>query len=236
MSKAPRLESMENTMSRLDFFLCAVALCSLVGCGDDGGTTGDTGVGDTGVVDTGVVDTGTPDTSTPDAGMDSGPTDPCASDDATMTVGCNGAILGATQADDALFGGCTPDAEDPRGSCTDADAVCYAYDADLEETARGVCVPPCSPNGSTYVNTSTCPMGTRCFDFGDGEGYCFADCNTAADCVSGQCDGDNSCVGGESTIMDGGVDGGEGGVDGGSDAGEGGVDGGMDAGDAGDAA
>jgi hypothetical protein len=186
------------------------ALVFIAACGDDGRPT-DTGMSD-GATDTGTdtspTDTGRPDTNRPDTSMDAPPADPCSTDDATSTVECNGVIMGAGAADDELFGLCVPDPDSDVGSCADAMALCYAFDADLEASARGVCVPPCAPNGTTYVNTSTCPSGSRCFDFGDGVGYCFADCDAPADCTSGQCDGDNSCVGGDGMMTDGGVDGG----------------------------
>jgi hypothetical protein len=213
---------MEIQMRVSTILVCASMFTFLIACGDDG-RSGDTGAGDTGAGDTGRIDSSRPDTGTPDTSMDTGPADPCATDEATETVECNGDILGPTQEDDALFGSCTPEKDSDQGSCEDATAICYAVDADLEDTTRGVCVPACTPNGTNYVSTSTCPSGSRCFNFGDGSGFCFADCNAPADCVSGQCDGDNSCVGGEPSTTDGGTDGGtdsgtDGGTDGGTDA------------------
>ncbi len=226
-----------SVLTRFFPILLLVSLFSFGGCGDDGGGASDTGAGDGG--DAGPTDSGRPDTGTTprDSGsMDSGPADMCATDDATETVGCNGPILGASQTDDEDFGLCTPDDTTMNGSCTDTSALCYAFDANQDDSLRGVCVPSCTPNGDTYVNTSTCPSGTRCFAFESGVGFCFADCNASTDCPSDQCDGDNTCVGEQAGMTDGGVDGGtdggaDGGVDGGADAGmDGAVDGGADAG------
>ncbi len=220
-------------MRALTICFSALVLAALGGCGDDARRPGDTSLNDSATGDTGRPDTTSPpaDSRPTDTGtMDTGPMDACETDDATSTVECNGPIIGSGQADDALFGLCVPDDTD-QGSCTDATAVCYAFAPDGTPTPRGVCVPACTPNGRTYVNSSTCPSGTRCFDFGSGVGFCFADCNVMADCPSGQCDGDNSCVGGDSSPVDGGTDGAaDGGMDAATDGGtDGAVDGGTDA-------
>lgn len=119
--------------------------------------------------------------------------DGCAADDEiASTVGCNGPVLGPATAN-ALGGTCTPDADpeaNPAGSCTDPDALCDFEDA----AAGGICIVACEPITGTYVSTAECPAGTRCFDVGDGEGYCYADCAANADCATSVCDEDGSCV------------------------------------------
>ena len=197
-------------------------LLALAGCDD--ANTDDAGI-DAGASGDAGRDSGPP---RADSGpRDSGPSDPCASDDATATVGCNGGIPGAA-ADNAFGGRCTPgDDTAPEGSCTDTGAICYAFDPEGNDSPMGICIVGCTA-GATYTSTSDCPTGSRCFDFGGG--LCFADCNSGTDCSTMSCDGDNSCVGEVGVATDGGVpmDAGTAGDAGTGDAGTG--DAGIDAG------
>lgn len=185
------------------------------GCGDDSGPS-DSAVTDSGTapVDSGTspvdsatapADSGTSPVDSGTSPVDSGAVDVCAGDDPSLTVGCNGPLLGPAQTDDAHFGLCTPSADIESGSCTDTTALCYDSDAALLDSPRGVCVPRCATNGDTYVSTSTCPSGTRCFHIVDDVGYCFADCTAPTDCPSDQCDEDYTCVGTRGGVTDGGA-------------------------------
>ncbi len=197
---------------RTSFVMAACAL-ALAAC-DDGGSRG-TDAGGTRDSGGGTMDAGR-DTGTP------GPDDSCADDDPTLTVGCNGGILGASQPAHDFGGTCTPSEENAEGSCTNANAVCWG-----DVGAPGVCLTTCTPSEATYVSTGDCPTGSRCFDLRDteiGAALCFPDCNSGTDCATGACDGENSCVGGEPTAPpDGGM-----GDAGASDAG-GAPDGGTEA-------
>ncbi len=151
----------------------------------------DSGTMDGGGRDAGHADGGARDAGHTDGGEGGTATDPCAADEphAIETVGCNGAILGVGQPDDAFGGVCTPSGTElGRGSCADANAICLA-----NAEAAGFCVVTCTP-GDTYVSTGGCPTGSRCFDGGAGIGVCLPDCQIDADCVNGQCDDDGSCV------------------------------------------
>lgn len=187
-------------MRPTNILLLPALLLALSACDSDGDT--DAGPDGSASADSGPRDSGPV---ARDAGMDGG-SDPCAGDDPTTTVGCNGALIGSGVADNAFGGRCTPDDEDGPGSCVSAGAVCYAFgrEPDFPETAVGVCVASCTPNGTTYVNTSTCPAGSRCYDL-DGDAFCFADCNVDSDCSTTTCDGDNSCIGEDLGATDGGV-------------------------------
>jgi hypothetical protein len=89
----------------------------------------------------------------------------------------------------SAFGSCTGGGEmNPMGSCA-MNLVCLA---DMGEA--GLCLPTCRP-GSTYVSTSGCPTGSRCFRASANAGFCFRDCNAANPCPTGQmCDEEGSCV------------------------------------------
>lgn len=184
---------MRRTSSFSSLALPLAALLALAGCDD--ATGADAGI-DAGASGDAGRDSGPP---RPDSGSrDSGPTDPCAGDEPTANVGCNGAILGASQPDDGFGGRCTPGTDtDPTGSCTGTDAFCYAFDPDGNDSPVGICIVACTPNGTNYTNTSDCPSGSRCFDFGTGDGFgaCFPDCNADTDCSTSSCDAENTCVG-----------------------------------------
>ena len=130
-----------------------------------------------------------------------GSADTCAADEtnAVSTLGCNGSMIGA-QADNAYGGKCTPDENDPQGSCSDSSLVCDYYDA----TLVGICVQECTP-GATYVSTGGCPSGSRCFDFGT-VAYCYPDCSSGTDCGTGVCDEDGACSSEIPPDTDGGTD------------------------------
>jgi len=175
--------------------LCSTMVLSLVlaGCGDDDGTTPPVDAGG-GTDGGGGTDAG----GRRDAGgrPDAGPSDPCAADNmsASSTAGCNGGLLGP-QPDNQFGGQCTPgDDMTPEGSCTGAAAYCWG---DTTVAPGGVCLVPCTP-GDTYVSTSDCPTGSRCFtlDAAGGVALCFPDCMGPTDCSGGTCDGEASCVGG----------------------------------------
>jgi hypothetical protein len=95
----------------------------------------------------------------------------------------------------------------------DPDALCDA----TEMSTMGVCLRFCEPQ-DTYVSTSDCPEGSRCFTFDPTVALCYPDCEVDADCTSGVCDSEGGCVASDPVLMDGGV--GDGGTDdGGTDDG-----------------
>jgi hypothetical protein len=128
-----------------------------------------------------------------DAGTrDSGtPRDECAAgqQEAASTAGCNGAILGPDRADNAFGGRCTLVDGNDAGTCTGADAYCYAF---VAGDRAGICLQTCTA-GATYVSTGGCPSGSRCFNLNNVD-LCFADCTEGADCSTHHCDGEASCV------------------------------------------
>ena len=124
--------------------------------------------------------------------------DPCVTDlaHAASTIGCNGPPPGAAIPDDATGGRCVLDPssiEDMplplRGSCASPDDLCAGHPG-----LGGICLRRCEP-APTYVSTSTCPSGSRCFtiDLLRGAVVCYPDCYTGSDCVWGICDQDGSC-------------------------------------------
>ena len=128
----------------------------------------------------------------PDAGArDAGATDDCAADDTDPagTVGCNGGFISAAPMANAPFGTCTPDEANPSGTCADATSFCLPG----ADPMVGVCVPTCEL-ADTYVSTGGCPLGSRCFNLGEG-GVCFRDCDDTHACPAGEmCDAEGSCV------------------------------------------
>ncbi len=130
-----------------------------------------------------------------DAGrvVDASITDPCATDDnAISTVGCNGGFLASEPAPNTTGGTCiqSEDEEDLQGSCASEESFCAG---DLLE-AEGVCFTACTP-ASTYVSTSGCPTGFRCFSLNFEYAICFRDCDATHPCPTGmECDVEGSCV------------------------------------------
>ena len=172
--------------------LLGSCLFVLAACGDDDRA------GDAGPSDAGSVDSARPDSAGGlDAGHDAG-SDPCATDEETAgaAVGCNGAF-GGPAADNAFGGACDVGAED-RGTCTDLTAYCD----DADDDARGQCLVPCTPTSPTYVSTGGCPTGSRCFDFGDGDAWCYPDCTAHTDCPSGLCGYDGTCLDPDACVAD----------------------------------
>lgn len=121
------------------------------------------------------------------AGVDSGSSDPCATDTPSSTVGCNGGVLGSDVAPGEFGGLCTEDGVTMHGSCHDFSSYCLTNGG-----AIGICIPECFA-GPTPISTGDCPTGSRCFR-GGGSAFCFPDCHSASDCTSGVCDGDGSCA------------------------------------------
>lgn len=118
---------------------------------------------------------------------DLGTSDPCASEDALSTVGCNGAPLGPFQPANEFGGRCDPSADVPQGSCNSPGAICGGAPGGV-----GYCVIPCD-SAATYVSTGGCPRGSRCFLLSESS-ICFPDCTSGADCVTGSCDDEGSCT------------------------------------------
>jgi hypothetical protein len=175
-------------MSKQSVLVFAVLV--LGACGGTPRATVDSGTGGTDAGTTPGTDSGAgPRDAGP--GRDTGPvsTDPCASDAAGSLAGagCNGGFV-TSPAANAAGGACTGGGEaDPQGTCTVA-GICGA-EADMP----GFCFPSCTA-GATYVSTSTCPTGFRCFDLDND--LCFLDCNATHPCPTGMtCDGEGSCVG-----------------------------------------
>lgn len=114
-------------------------------------------------------------------------TDPCASDDATLTVGCHGGVISPSVPSDSFGGLCTPNVSDARGSCTAEGAFC-------DGLTTGICLQECTFQ-ETYTSTSDCPLHSRCFSVSVDMALCFPDCNTGSDCSTGVCDDEGSCLG-----------------------------------------
>lgn len=211
---------MDHTRSISTVGLGAILALAALACGDDAAAPTDAGMGVDARTDAGRRDAGR---------RDSGPTDPCAADvaDAFDSVGCNGPILGPEVDDGELGGRCTPGGEDdPAGSCADRDALC-----DAGETGTvGICLLFCTPQ-PTYVSTSDCPPGSRCFTFDPDFALCYPDCEDGGDCTTGVCDLEGGCVPDDSPpMLDGGMDDGgsaDGGTADGGTADGGGADGGA---------
>ncbi len=180
-------------MRTWSFAVVACAL-ALAGCGDDDGMmVTDAGIDGSAMLPDAGRDAGGRDAARPDAG----PGDPCATDQPTAisTVGCNGPPPGAGIAPNEFGGLCVPNATTPQGSCLATTDTCVARMG----VAQGICLRACvpSPDG-TYVTTSDCPMGSRCFTFDDGMGggvgVCYPDCTMPSECTSMGCDGEGSCT------------------------------------------
>ncbi len=173
---------MRNTL------ILSACVLALVACDNGGSGTPDSGSSST-------PDSGS--STTPDSGSSTTPdsgssTDSCqaSNSNAMSTVGCNGGVLGPSQAANDFGGLCTAGADpmtDPAGTCTNTNGIC-AGDAGQQ----GLCLTTCTP-GADYVSTGGCPTGSRCFDLGTSGGICFPDCNSGSDCATGACDSEGSC-------------------------------------------
>ena len=136
-------------------------------------------------------DAGTP----ADAAPRDARTDPCAQVPGSPGDGgtCNGAPLGPVTMADTLGGPCTEDPADEAGSCMNlsraTDALCVP-----DPLGQARCTYLCEP-ASTFVSTSGCPTGSRCFTLSRTFAQCFRNCRTDADCeVFEECDSEASCV------------------------------------------
>lgn len=114
--------------------------------------------------------------------VDAGTTlDSCATDNPLTTLDCNGGVV--TAASSNAPGGTCAMTTTARGSCFNADAVCDS-----------LCLLPCTPGG-TYVSTGGCASGSRCFNLGGGEAFCYPICRDDGDCAVGECDPNGACIG-----------------------------------------
>ena len=124
----------------------------------------------------------------PDAGVDGGPGDPCAADEAgsASKVECNGPLRGPA-ADNEFGGHCFVGGT--AGTCNDGLAFCLQLGP---KSPDGTCALACPP-AATYSSTGGCPSGSRCITVGPGGAYCFPDCRAHADCALDYCYPDGTC-------------------------------------------